>query len=227
MPQHKDISHLEPESYALNLMPESLARSLPVLAVTTSADSIHVMLPTASTTSESIACIRAALGIDVTYDTAPSEQILAAIDRHYPRPAATPPNILLPTSIPTLNTTREFSFLGVIGQLSRQTKSSASFILGRWRGDPPLDLVTMKHHPQFTHLGWLDAHFPCSGDHKLFVRCSIADRSLSYELIRSMVSDVLTALSLPTGVTWIASIDSGTSRACTSDPEPVEFSWLR
>ena len=218
-----DISDLEPDSDALDMLTESMARQSSVLPMSVSDNQLHVIIPLDDRINFTIDKLRFVCNLEVTHDTADETQISLQIAKHYPRPCAEPDVIFdtdLPEVLPPIDKQGEFLFLDLIGHVTHQTNASVCFHLGQrinMLGQRANEL-TFGSPCAFTVLGWLDAHFPCIGFHKFFIRCSLPPTYLSYENMRDSVECVKAALALPSNVSYSIHLESSDRRMGTEDP---------
>lgn len=212
MPHIHDISAIHVDIGALDSVPEAVVRESCILPVTLGESSLHIIHPADIDASPTIAKLQFILNRNITVDTCDYLAIATAIDQHYPRPGAidTATDIDLPDSIPQYEHGSEFLFLNLTGRFQHQTTGSVSFDLGRWS------------HTRFVFsvVGWLDAHFPCTGFHKLFVRCSLPDEYIGFESMRDLIPSVISALELPDSVSY--KIDLASSVSATSMEHPQQ-----
>lgn len=183
-------STMQSHEAALDLIPECVARESSVLPVSIAADSTHVIVPEGHAESSIIDKIRFVLNRDVTFDTAAREQIDLKVDQYYPRPGTAPYSPIaadadLPAAIPQFDSRSEFPFLDFVGQVEHSTPASVSFSLGRWSNTLQLEdsVSIFDRESVFTVFGWLDAHFPCTDLHRLFVRCNLPPEYIQHQKI--------------------------------------------
>src|SRR5262245_24835276 len=103
----------------------------------------------------------------------------------------------------------EFQVLDLIARFEFKSPSSLSFGLGVLVGRdsprlPEMDELTEEQRgflvgpgPVYLMIGWLDAHHPCDGLHRLQLRVGLPDRYVCWESMRDLVPQVLNALGLP------------------------------
>lgn len=94
-----------------------------------------------------------------------------------------------------------FPLLDLIAEFRFKSASTVSFELGYSdRPDRPGEgrLVSI--------IGWLDAHHPCDGVHRLQLRIGLPDRYASWESMRDLVPQVKAALELPPDETFHVSL---------------------
>lgn len=93
----------------------------------------------------------------------------------------------------------EFRVLDLVARFRFRSATSLSFELGTV-GDtlllPDMDEPFDFPGGVFNVFGWLDAHYPCDGQHRLQLRVGLPDRYVSWESMRDLVPQVLAALGL-------------------------------
>lgn len=99
MPHLADISNLEPDPDALDMLTESMARESSVLAMYVSNDQLHVIIPLDDRINDTIDKLRFVCNLEVTHDTADETQIALQIAKYYPRPGAEP-EVIFDTDLP-------------------------------------------------------------------------------------------------------------------------------
>jgi hypothetical protein len=221
MPHLFDISKVEPNPAALDIFPKSLLRECSVLPVSISDGGMHVILPPDNRLIQSIDRLRFVMNRSVTYDTAEESQITEAITRHYPRPQTEPTvDANLPDALPAIDEQGEFEFLDLIGTVTYKTIASVSFDLGQKSNVLELSDGTQTFYDDvFNVIGWLDAHFPCQGFHKLVIRCSLPPDYVSFESMRDLIPFVTQALRLPSEVSYKIHMESGSHATSMEHPQ--------
>ena len=81
---------MSPDSDALKMLTESMARQSSVLAMSVSDDQLHVIIPLDDRINDTIDKLRFVCNLEVTHDSADDRQMLPEIAKHYPRPGAEP-----------------------------------------------------------------------------------------------------------------------------------------
>lgn len=225
-----DISGIEPDDQALELIPESVARELSILLVSVEADSIYAIVATEQLKTGAVDKLQFLLNERVAYDTAPQSQIDAKIAQYYPRPGKEPwaldeVGVDLPDSIPEFKIGSEFQILDFVGRVETRSQGSVVFTLGRWsdRLRTEDSEATFDHKCVFHVVGWLDAHFPCSGQHKLFVRGKLPAEHANWETLSDLIRCVAGILALPASVSFTASVDSPEGGITMAHPLPQVF----
>ncbi len=111
-----------------------------------------------------------------------------------------------------------FHVLDLVARLEDKSSSSLLFELGkqvdRNSRIPEMDRAEncsgvpdkwdwlLASGPGTIWIGSLDVHYPCANSHKLRLRVELPGRYLQCEHMREIVSTVITALGLPTDVTY-------------------------
>lgn len=225
MPHIKDITHIEIDPNALDSITESLARELTVLPLAIHGDTLRVALPADTEAARILEKLRFILNRPITFDTADRRQIEAKIGQLYPTPSSLADSCDptdLPAAIPAFDRDAEFEFLDLIGQLSHSSASSVSFQLGRKTDSielPTGNLQFMGEGRVFSVCGWLDAHYPCHGFHKLLVRCSLPNDYVRFESMRNLIRCVTAALGLPPNVSYQIHIESSINAMTMEHPQ--------
>jgi len=131
----------------------------------------------------------------------------------------------------------EFSILDLVAQFQFKSVSSLSFQLGKLvdRHSPPLPEMSgmdveerdlrdflLESGSVFAVLGWLDVHHPCDGVHSLQLRVGLPDRYVSWESMRDLVPQVITALKLPADVPYHIDL-AGLSQQTEMEEPQSEF----
>jgi hypothetical protein len=125
----------------------------------------------------------------------------------------------------------EFLVLDLVAQFRFRSASSLSFELGKlvWRdsprmpemGDEPWEFL-LEGGPVRVVIGWLDAHHPCEGHHRLQLRAGLPDRYVSWESMRDLVPPVKVALGLPADEPYHVLLAGLAQQTSTEEP-PYEF----
>jgi hypothetical protein len=125
----------------------------------------------------------------------------------------------------------EFAVLDLIAQFQFKTASSVSFQLGT-KGDtlqlPGMDQPWVLGAGRvFTVIGWLDAHHPCEGLHRLQLRVGLPDRYACWESMRELVPQVKAALGLPADESYHISLVGLSQQTSTEEPQSGLVSTTR
>lgn len=214
-----DLDHITIEPAAIALMPKSMARDLPVLAVAIIDKTLHVILPTDADQKLISDRLEFILNRKIEVDTTDRQQLEAAIERYYPRELDDPP---LPDSLPELDSRGEFQFLDLTGEISCSTSSSVSFNVGRksdYVENDNGERTFLGKRRVFHVFGWLDVHYPCHQFHKLMIRCVLPDDYIHFDSICDLVVCVKTALKLPDHVSWSISAHSSSNSLSMDHPQ--------
>jgi hypothetical protein len=186
----EDIVAIEIELAALDAVPESVARELCILPVAVGESTLHVIVPVNADIPLTLDKLRFILNRSVTAATGDRAAIEAAINRHFPTPSQAAEKVILPEAMAVIDPATDFPFLDWIGRLGFSTASSVSFQLGRLSDTVDLSDGT-RHYigagRVFYGVGWLDAHYPCNGFHKLQIRCSLPGDYITFESMRDLV----------------------------------------
>jgi hypothetical protein len=119
-----------------------------------------------------------------------------------------------------------FAVLDLVAEFRFKTASSLSFELGT-KGDriqlPGMDEPWVLGSGRvFSVIGWLDAHHPCGGPHRLQLRVGLPDRYACWESMRDLVPQVKAALGLPAAESYHISLVGLSQQTSTEEP-PSEF----
>jgi hypothetical protein len=125
----------------------------------------------------------------------------------------------------------EFAVLDLVAQFQFKTASSVSFQLGT-KGDtlqlPGMDKPWVLGAGRvFTVIGWLDAHHPCAGFHRLQLRVGLPDRYACWESMRDLVPQVKAALGLPADESYHISLVGLSRQTSTEEPQSGFVSTTR
>lgn len=222
MPHVLDISTVEINPEALDLVPESIAREMCILPTKIGDSYLHVIHPVDADATSMIGKLQFILNREIGFDTADRRAIVAAIDRYYPTPRQAAEKVTLPEALPTLDKDTDYAFMDLIGRLAFSTAASVSFDLGQ-----ECDYIEYADGSRkcvgdlrvFEIVGWLDAHYPCKGFHKLFVRCSLPGHYVGFEAMRDMISAICAVLRLPATVPYKIRMQAGSSGASMENPQ--------
>jgi hypothetical protein len=123
----------------------------------------------------------------------------------------------------------EFAVLDLVARLKFKTACSLSFELGT-RGDrirvPGTSRTRVLGEGRvFSMIGWLDAHHPCDGSHRLQVRVWLPGRYTCSDSMRAMVPQVKAALGLPQDESYHVVCLAGLSE--WSELEEPDFGFAR
>jgi len=112
---------------------------------------------------------------------------------------------------------------GLVARFRIRTASSVSFDLGT-KGDT-LHLPG-RRGPRvvgpgrvFDIVGWLDAHHPCEGFHRLLLRIGLPEPYVCWESMRDLVPQVKAALGLPAADSYRVSLVSLSRMTSTEEPQ--------
>jgi hypothetical protein len=119
----------------------------------------------------------------------------------------------------------EFAVLDLIARFRFKTACSVSFELGT-KGDT-LDLPGRRNRRRlvvapgrvFSIIGWLDAHHPCEGYHRLQLRVGLPDPYVCWESMRDLVPQVKAALGLPADESYRVCLTELTRQTAMEDPQ--------
>ena len=125
----------------------------------------------------------------------------------------------------------EFSVLDLVAVFQFKTASSVSFHLGT-KGDtlqlPGMDEAWVLGAGRvFSIIGWLDAHHPCEGLHRLQLRVGLPDRYVCWESMRDLVPQVKAALGLPADEPYHISLVGLSQQTSTEEPQSGFVSTTR
>ena len=122
----------------------------------------------------------------------------------------------------------EFPVLDLVAQFEAKTSASLSFQLGKSadRNTPRLPEMAegelwdflVESGSVFLVLGWLDVHHPCDGVHSLRLRVGLPDRYVSWESMRDLVPQVVSALGLPADVPYHVDLAGLSQQTFTEEP---------
>lgn len=214
MSYRADISSLVPDLAAIDLITANLAWEFLILPVSQSNDSVHVILPESDEMQAIIDKLQLVLDKRVSFDTADPSQLAEQIARHFP--SSTLESRLTvdtdsPAQLPEIDLEADYRFLDLTGRVSHSTAASVCFDLGR-KGNT-LELSDRSRHEfvgerVFHVIGWLDAHYPCRGFHKLMIRCSLPRSYVNCKSMRALVACTVAALKLPANVSYEVFLES-------------------
>ena len=71
----------------------------------------------------------------------------------------------------------------------------------------------------FDIVGWLDAHHPCEGFHRLLLRIGLPEPYVCWESMRDLVPQVKAALGLPAADSYRVSLVSLSRMTSTEEPQ--------
>ncbi len=220
MPHISDIATVQFDPSASELIPKSMVHEYSVIPVMVIGDALRVIIPTESETSRIADKLQFIINMPIIVDTGERDQIDALIHLNYPMD----PPIQLPAALPEINRETDFVFLDLVGNLTHSTAASVSFNLGTKSDYLEQDDGTrsfLGKNRVFHIIGWLDAHYPCNGYHKLLIRCSLPNDYISYETMRDIIPCVIQALELPDEVSYDIHLFS--SQKTTSMVNPINF----
>src|SRR5262245_33794513 len=123
----------------------------------------------------------------------------------------------------------EFPVLDLVAQFQFKTPSSLSFQLGKsvdrntprlpeMDGGEPWDFL-LESGSVFVVIGYLDAHHPCEGLHRLQLRVGLPDRYVCWESMRDLVPQVKAALGLPPDESYHVSLAGLSRQTSTEEPQ--------
>jgi hypothetical protein len=120
----------------------------------------------------------------------------------------------------------EFAVLDLVARFRFKTASGVSFDLGT-KGDTlrlpgTSEPWVLGAGRVFTVVGWLDAHHPCEGLHRLWLRVGLPDRYTGGESMRDLVPQVKAALGLPVDEPYHVSL-VGLTRQTSMEEPPSGF----
>jgi hypothetical protein len=128
----------------------------------------------------------------------------------------------------------EFPVLDLVARFKFKSATSISFELGKTvtrdsprppeMGDEPWGWL-LEGGPVFFVFGWLDAHHPCDGYHRLQLRVGLPERYVSWESMRDLVPQVLAALGLPADESYHVSLNGVSQATATEWPQAVFYSY--
>jgi hypothetical protein len=131
----------------------------------------------------------------------------------------------------------EFVILDLVAQFQFKSASSLSFQLGTplnrdspripEMGDDELMYFLEGGSSVFAILGWLDAHHPCEGIHRLQLRVGLPDRYVSWESMRDLVPQVKAALGLPADEPYHVLLAGLSEQTSTEEPQSGFVSTTR
>lgn len=130
----------------------------------------------------------------------------------------------------------EFLVLDLIAQFRFRSASSLSFELGKLigrdsprlpeMGDEPCGLL-LEGGPVRMVIGWLDAHHPCDGHHRLQLRVGLPDRYVCWVSMRDLVPQVKAALGLPADEPYHLLMAGLSQQMSTEEPQSGFVSTTR
>jgi hypothetical protein len=125
----------------------------------------------------------------------------------------------------------QFAFRDLVAEYQFKTASSVSFQLGT-KGDtlqlPGMDVQWMMGLGRvFSVIGWLDAHHPCEGFHRLHLRVGLPERYACWESMRDLVPQVKAALGLPPDESYHVYMAGLSEQTSTEEPQSEFVSTTR
>lgn len=200
MEHRDDLSGISIADEALDVVPEQIARDCCVLPLAVEGDRLHVVHAVDGDIEATAVKLQFILNLHVTFDTAPREAIMAAIDRHYPTGREGLRDEDLPASLPPLELKRDYPLLDLIGHLEFATAGSLSLNLGR--KEDSLEYISGKRQyigpgRVFYVVGWLDVHYRASNGYHLVIRCELPRDYFHLQTIRDLIPQLCDLLSLP------------------------------
>jgi hypothetical protein len=116
-----------------------------------------------------------------------------------------------------------FAVLDLVAEFQFKTASSVSFQLGT-KGNtlqlPDMDQPWVLGAGRvFTIIGWLDAHHPCEGFHRLQLRVGLPDRYACWESMRDLVPRVKEALGLPPDESYHVNLAGLSQQTSMEEPQ--------
>jgi hypothetical protein len=117
----------------------------------------------------------------------------------------------------------ELAVLDLVAAFQLKTASSVSFQLGT-KGDtlqlPGMDEPWVLGAGRvFTVIGWLDAHHPCEGLHRLLLRVGLPDRYVCGESMRDLVPQVKAVLGLAADESYHLSLVGLSHQTSMEEPQ--------
>ncbi|MBL8869761.1 MAG: hypothetical protein JNK90_08195 [Planctomycetaceae bacterium] len=218
----KDLDALIVERMALDAVPESIAIENCALAVSIDSNVLRIILPNDSNLPYTIEKLQFVLNRPIVVDTADRDQIVSAISRNYSSVPIMSMSVDLPSGLPVLSRTNYYEFLDMVGAVEHRTSSSVTFKIGK-KTDYLVDDDGSRHFVEkdfvFNVLGWLDAHYPCEGFHKLLVKCILPGDYVSFESMCGLIKCVMRVLELPIDVSYKIYIHANGHSTCMENPK--------
>ncbi len=125
----------------------------------------------------------------------------------------------------------EFAVLDLVAEFQFKTASSLSFQLGTKSDtlqlsgmDEPWVLGAGR---VFSVIGWIDAHHPCEGLHRLQLRVGLPDRYVCWESMRDLVPQVKAALGLSPDESYHILLVGLSQQTSTEEPQSGFVSTTR
>ncbi len=130
----------------------------------------------------------------------------------------------------------EFPVLDLVASFRFCSPTSLSFELGKLVGRDSPRLPEMdghewdrllEHGPVHVVIGWLDAHHPCEGCHRLQLRVGLPDRYVCWESLRDLVPQVKAWLGLPADEPYHVLLAGLSRQTSTEEPQSGFVSTTR
>ncbi len=222
MMHRRDLSRITIGDDVLDCVPESVVRDLVILPLACRENCLHVVLPADADIAGTVGKLEFLLNVKVTCDTAEREAIQETINRYYPTGREDRWEDDLPPTLPELDYQADYPLLDLVGQIHFDTPGSLSFHLGHKRDT--LDIPEDKQRyigpgRVFQIVGWLDVHYPASGECKLRVRCSLPSEYCNLSTMQDLGNQLRDLLSLPRQISCEVHLQAtGEAVILTNDP---------